>query len=110
MLLKKAVFNLETNYRSCEEIIDFNNQLFGFLSGYFGNEVHKDLYEVGNRQKFNSSKGGYVKIQFIEKQRKAEKNEVYAQHVLKTILELKTRGFKENDICILTRSKKTEFF
>jgi ATP-dependent exoDNAse (exonuclease V) beta subunit len=107
---EKVVFNLETNYRSSEEIIDFNNQLFGYLSAYFGNDVYKELYEVGNRQKFNNSKGGYVKIQFVEKQSKAHKNEVYAQRVHETILDLKTKGFRENDICILTRSKKDGIF
>lgn len=103
---EKEIKNLDTNYRSCEEIIEFNNQFFSFAANYFGNDVHKNLYETGNHQKTNDKKGGYVKFEFIEKQLKSEKNEMYAQCVHKTIVDLKSRGFKEKDICILTRSKK----
>lgn len=103
---EKRIVNLETNYRSCEEIIDFNNQFFSFAANYFGNTIHKNLYETGNHQKTTNKQGGYVKFEFIEKQLKSEKNEVYAQYVHKTITDLKSRGFKEKDICILTRSKK----
>jgi ATP-dependent exoDNAse (exonuclease V) beta subunit len=42
----------------------------------------------------------------LEYQLKAEKDKVYAAQVYKTILDLKSRGFDERDICILTRSKK----
>ncbi len=103
---EKTTINLETNYRSCEKIIDFNNQFFSFAAKYFGNDVYKKLYETGNHQKANHKKGGYVKFEFIEKHIKSEKNEIYAQYVHKTITNLKSRGFKEKDICILTRNKK----
>lgn len=103
---QKKVFNLETNYRSRREIIDFNNQFFSFIATYFGNDVHKQLYEIGNRQKFNNKEGGFIRLTFIEKAIKKEQSEIYAERILETIMELKTRGFEENDICILTRNRK----
>ena len=40
----KEVFNLETNYRSFDTVIDFNNDFFKFLSQKFSNEDYKDLF------------------------------------------------------------------
>jgi ATP-dependent exoDNAse (exonuclease V) beta subunit len=103
---QKEVLNLDTNYRSRKEIIDFNNQFFSFISTYFGDEVHRRLYKIGNRQQFNSKEGGFIRLTFIEKAIKKEKSETYAACILETIKELKTKGFEENDICILTRNRK----
>lgn len=103
---EKLILTLDTNYRSCEEIIDFNNKFFTFTATYFGDNIHKTLYETGNQQKLNKKKGGYVKFEFLEKQLKKDQNEVYAQCIYETILDLKKRAFNERDICILTRKKK----
>jgi ATP-dependent exoDNAse (exonuclease V) beta subunit len=103
---QKNVLNLETNYRSRKEIIDFNNQLFSFISTYFGDEIHKTLYKIGNRQEFNNKQGGFIRLNFIEKANKKAQSETYAECILETIKELKTKGFEENDICILTRNRK----
>ena len=103
---EKKIINLETNYRSCEKIIDFNNKFFSFAAHYLGNDVHKKLYRSGNQQNTNHKNDGYVRFEFIEKQLKSEKNEIYAQSVHKTITNLISRGFRDKDICILTRSKK----
>lgn len=102
---EKEVLSLDTNYRSCAEIVDFNNQFFTFVASYFEDEKHGKLYELGNKQKCNTKKDGYIKFEFIEKQKKAEKEEAYAQLVYDTIVQLKTKGFSESDICILTRRK-----
>ncbi len=100
------VENLDTNYRSCKEIITFNNSFFTFVSKYFGDAGHTHLYEIGNQQKPNKKDGGYIQIEFIEKQSAAEKEESYAKLVLQTIHEVKANGYQEQDICILTRRKK----
>jgi len=103
---EKEIVNLDTNFRSSEEIIKFNNSFFSFAADYFGDEVYKKLYKTGNDQKSTQKAGGYVKFEFVEKQLKSEKDEVYAARVYETIVDLKSRGYKEKDICILTRSKK----
>lgn len=102
---EKEVLSLDTNYRSCQEIVDFNNRFFSFTSSYFANQGHAKLYESGNKQKCNDKKDGYVKIEFIEKQSKAEKEETYSHLVLETIQKLEKQGFSVGDICILTRKK-----
>ena len=107
---EKIVSNLEVNYRSCKEIINFNNQFFSFASTLFGDEIHKRLYESGNNQLFNSKEAGYIKFEFIEKQLKEAKDETYSQRIYETILDLRNKGFADNDICILTRNKKDGIF
>jgi ATP-dependent exoDNAse (exonuclease V) beta subunit len=102
----KKVLNLETNYRSRRNIIDFNNQFFTFISNYFGEDIHRKLYEIGNKQEFNNKQGGFIRLTFIEKANKKDQSEIYAERILDTIKELKTKGFEENDICILTRNRK----
>src|SRR5690606_8908694 len=66
---------------------------------------HGNLYELGNNQKCNDKNGGYIKFEFVEKQKKSEKDEAYAELVFKTIQNVKNNGFQESDICILTRKK-----
>lgn len=107
---EKVVLALDTNYRSCKEIVDFNNQLFSFVANYFGDNMHKYLYTTGSQQHTTNKKGGYIKFEFVEKQPKAIKDEVYAQRIYETILNLKKSEFNESEICVLTRNKKDGIF
>lgn len=102
---EKKVFSLDTNYRSCSEIVAFNNEFFTFMASHFADVGHGKLYELGNNQNCNDKNGGYIKFEFIEKQSKAEKEETYAELVFETISKVKNNGFQESDICILTRKK-----
>lgn len=110
----KELFSLETNYRSYSQVIDFNNNFFGFLASKFANEDYKDLYENHSHQKTNSKIGGYVNVSFIpkfdklevEENEDLEKNNLYLEATLNTILKVKNNGFNYKDIVILTRNKK----
>ncbi|CAM3334993.1 UvrD-helicase domain-containing protein [Aequorivita lipolytica] len=102
---EKEVFPLITNYRSCAEIVNFNNDFFTFISSYFANVGHRKLYQDGNKQECNDKKDGYIKFEFIEKQNKAEKEEAYSSLVYEAICDVKSKGYSESDICILTRKK-----
>ncbi len=104
--IEKELLHLPTNYRSCKEIIDFNNEFFTFTANYFGNIDHKNLYISGNQQSSTKKNGGYVKFEFIDTKNKQESHEVYAEKVLETIKELLKNGCREKDICILTRKRK----
>ncbi len=108
----KKAFTLDTNYRSYSEVINFNNDFFQFLSKEFENEDYKDLYLNHCRQKTNSKKGGLVSISFLPKiedeefdEDSLDKNELYLEATFKKIEEVKTNGFKNKDIVILTRKK-----
>ena len=85
---QKQVLSLGTNYRSCEEVIDFNNQFFTFISQYFATPEHQKLYKNDNNQGFNNKKDGYVKLEFIEKGNKLVSTETYSERVYQTIEEV----------------------
>jgi ATP-dependent exoDNAse (exonuclease V) beta subunit len=106
----KKLFSLGTNYRSYSEVIDFNNQFFGFLSQQFSNKDYKDLYQNHSHQEFNSKTGGFVSISFVPKMEISEdesldKTEIYLRATLQKIVEVKQKGFSYKDIVILTRKK-----
>lgn len=106
-------FTLGTNHRSYSEVIDFNNQLFGFLSGQFTNEDYIDLYKNHSHQEFNAKKGGYVHLSFVPKIEKEPmdetevlgKKDLYLAATLATIAKVRASGFTYKDIVILTRKK-----
>ncbi len=106
----KQTVNLGKNYRSYAEVINFNNDLFKDISRNFINEDYKDLYENNSYQEVNSKSGGYVSIEFLEKDKNSEedaieKDEQYAQATLETINRILAQGFDLKDIVILTRKR-----
>ena len=106
---EKKQESLENNFRSLPEIVDFNNEFFGHVSSYFGNETHSEIYQRGNTQKTVHTEGGYVKIEFIPNQNTEQNHLEYASMVIQTIDELKKDEFQLSDICILVRSKRDGF-
>ena len=108
----KKAEQLDTNWRSYSEVIEFNNDFFQFLSKEFDNEDYQDLYLNHSRQKNNNKKGGLVSISFLPKvevveheEENADKNELYLEETFRTIEKVKSNGFKNKDIVILTRKK-----
>ena len=112
----KEVKQLETNYRSYSEVIDFNNQFFKFLSNEFENQDYKNLYDNHSHQKSNDKKGGFVSLTFLPKKEKniqfdedeedLSSKELYLQPTLDKINELIELDFDYKDIAILIRSNK----
>lgn len=122
----KKLFSLETNWRSYSQIIDFNNNFFGFIANEFAHVDYKDLYQNHSHQLENSKKGGFVSIAFIPKVEKEDlsasqqlnqldseasseenlgKIALYLAATLDTIQKVKLKGFTYKDIAILTRKK-----
>ena len=99
----KTQIQLDTNYRSYSNVIDFNNSFFTFLSNEFTNEWYAELYKIGNQQKTNTQQGGYVEFNFIEAKNNEEKNELYPAKVVQNIEQIIANGFDYRDICILVR-------
>lgn len=102
----KKVENLPKNYRSCKEVVDFNNNFFTHISQLLTNESHQNLYLLGSKQQLEKDNGGYVNISFLSFDDTSQKHDVYGERVLKTISKLKNSSFNYKDICILTRRKK----
>ncbi|SHM86243.1 exodeoxyribonuclease V subunit beta [Polaribacter sp. KT 15] len=103
--IQKNVQNLETNYRSYSEVINFNNSFFQHTAKFIQNESYKKLFVEGNTQLENSKKGGYVSLSFLDKLEKDEEKLKYPKKVLEKINLLK-EDFYLNEICVLTRTKK----
>ena len=100
--------HLPTNYRSCRQVVDFNNNFFEHLSTLvFSNETYKLLYQSPPQLEFNK-KTGYVNISFLEFEKGADKSLLYAEKVLKiikTYLDSSEQAAMK-DICVLVRKRK----
>ena len=104
--IPKKINDLDINYRSFSEIINFNNNFFTHSSKHFIKESHTDLYKTGNKQKKHNKKGGYVNIDFIEgKLNEDQRAEIIPEKVAKIIYDLDNK-IDRNDICILVRKNK----
>lgn len=109
---EKVLVHLDKNYRSYSQIIEFNNKFFRLLSNEFKNVDYKNLYENRSHQKSNDKIGGYVNISFLpeiegtEEEEGIKKTDLYVRATLKTILEVRQKGFKYSEIVVLIRHKK----
>jgi ATP-dependent exoDNAse (exonuclease V) beta subunit len=102
----KEIKGLETNYRSYSEVIEFNNSFFQYVSTCFKNPMYQQLFVEGNNQKTTKKVGGFVSIDFLEKETEKEENELkYAKKVLETIVNLDS-NFLRKEVCVLVRKKK----
>lgn len=104
--VKKEIKNLQTNYRSFSEVINFNNSFFKFISKFLQNDTYKNLFLEGNSQLENDNKGGFVSISFLDPEdEEIDKSLRFAKQVLDTINQV-NKEFSLGEICILTRTKK----
>ncbi len=106
---EKNVENLEINYRSFSEVIQFNNGFFKFLSHTFSREDYKNIY-LNSPQKLNNNKGGFVNLSFInendlieQEDELSEKTDLYLKSIVETIEKVKNQGFEYREIAILIR-------
>ncbi len=99
----KAIVDLEFNYRSFDEIINFNNAFFSHTAGFLDHPNYSKIYVEGNNQKLNPQKGGFVSISFVEANTLAEANPLYLEKTLETVTAVLERGFRQSEICILVR-------
>lgn len=101
----KLVESLETNFRSFDTVINFNNAFFSHSALFLENENHQQLYKFGNSQKTTSKKGGAVSLQFIEAQNVEEGLKIYPEKVFEIIQTQKENGFMLGEMCVLVRKK-----
>lgn len=104
----KENFNLETNWRSYSNVINFNNEFFKEISAEFDHIDYTDLYANQSFQKFNSKLGGYVNMRFVNKEEITDDISVIDLHlseILPIIQGLLQKGFEYSDIAILVRKR-----
>ncbi|MFH6603212.1 UvrD-helicase domain-containing protein [Maribacter algicola] len=95
--------NLPKNYRSCQEIVEFNNDFFSIASGFLQNTGHSNLFSNGSKQVPAHKTGGAVHIEFIVPDETKAKDETYCSTVLSTIQDVLKKGYVANDITVLVR-------
>ena len=97
-----TVENLDTNWRSSKNIINFNNQFYEFLSSYVSKE-HQDIFGKGSFQNASAEFPGRVRVNLLENQKKAELFENTAEKMKLDIQDCLDKGFDFSDITILCR-------
>ncbi|MFI5219435.1 MAG: UvrD-helicase domain-containing protein [Bacteroidia bacterium] len=116
--------NLQTNFRSKKEIVNFNNRFFSVAPNLLPldditDENKKSLVsafqsdEVKQEVTKKNSSGGLVEILLYNKseinkedEEESNQNEIVLKHLLATIDKLKIREVAEKDICILVRTNR----
>ena len=103
--IKSRVVDLETNYRSRDEIIKFNNSLFTHISQFvFTSDIHKNIYN-NCQQESNNNLGGYVGINILKNiDSTDEKEDTYNLRLYQIILDSLKNNYALRDICILVRT------
>lgn len=105
--------NLECNYRSFSEIVNFNNDFFAqtikFLKSesqkVYADKDEKHQKEVRIEQEAKKSGQGLVEIDLFSKD---SEKDYYLSRIKEIIDELtQKRGYEHSDICILTRKTGT---
>lgn len=101
-----SVNNLPTNYRSCKNIVSFNNSFFDWVStNCFSNPTHSKIYDQA-KQNTHIEEDGFVEISFLKLQDE-DKTELYCLEVESSIKRAIENGFTYNDICIIVRKSKS---
>ncbi len=98
--------NLDTNYRSCKEIILFNNEFYQNASNSFENEAYKDLYAQTTTQKTTPKENGFIELNLIDKNRVDHYDQAQLEYIHNIIHTLTSEGFQYNEITILVRNNK----
>ncbi|WP_397302746.1 UvrD-helicase domain-containing protein [Nonlabens ulvanivorans] len=106
--LNKSNETLEYNWRSYDNVIEFNNDFFKFYGDYLNNDTYKNLYQNYLHQNATHKKGGYVQVDFLNKEDFSFDDDEdiitpYPQHVHSLIKKIVSQGFELGDICILVR-------
>ena len=102
----KNIINLNTNYRSSKEIVNFNNLLFKHISELYAD--NSDLVEILNfpKQNYSDAEKGYLSLNFYEKNNNTDIEEFYNVQTLSKINDIIKRDYSYKDICIIVRKKK----
>ena len=112
-LISHFSFNeLQSNYRSFDNIVNFNNNFFNFGMQYL-DETSRKVYadenpqyskKVSVEQRSTSNEKGFVQVELFNQN---DDNTVMLERIKELIEELSNKGFRRNDITILVRKNRT---
>lgn len=96
---------LENNWRSARNIVDFNNELYHFISNNLDDEKHRILFSEKARQIPRKKSTGRVRVSLSDNLRSSELfQENVAEQMHRNIQQCIDNGFQLSDIAILCRS------
>ncbi|WP_185872358.1 UvrD-helicase domain-containing protein [Blattabacterium cuenoti] len=99
----KKFKTLETNFRSYEEIVKFNNSFYEYISKIFYSNIYKNIYK-NSKQKIFKKPGGYVEINFLKSLKNKNYKEYIYLKVKNKIKKLLQKKYVLSDISILVRN------
>lgn len=97
--------NLDTNWRSHSQVIEFNNWFFDNASKFL-HDTFQVIYHDGSQNTVEHKQEGYVHTQFIDYKNTEDLNQDYLDYTLDYIKECLQDNFNYTDIAILVRGKK----
>ncbi|MBR9855676.1 MAG: UvrD-helicase domain-containing protein [Algicola sp.] len=104
-VVEPSIHSLDTNWRSSDEIVNFNNSFFTEVAPVLSHEDYRNLFLKDSHQKTNNKPGGYIQITFLD-QDKEDKDRVYCDETLKYIQHIISEKYAYSDICVLVRDNK----
>lgn len=118
--------NLDTNWRSCRHIVEFNNMLFNsiplILQHSYNEEIEQSSLSAEDKKLYNTrivsayknsgqyvakpfiNKDGHVRIQFLSDNEKQNWKEQCMEQLPHIVEQLQDNGYELRDIAILTRT------
>lgn len=112
---KRYIFKpLNTNYRSCTNIIRFNNALFSVIPHLIDKEFtdHKPatsfsrLFSEAIQNDPKNKKDGYVRIEFVYNKDTTTWQETVLEKIPSVIESVQDKGYRPSDIGILVRDNR----
>ncbi len=107
-LYERQNLTLEENYRSYQNIVDFNNQLFGLAGANLPAIRHQRLFAKA-AQRTKRKQEGYVNLTLLNYNK--DNPDIYIKQQCENCLQIirnaiQKRGYQLKDIAILTRAKQ----
>lgn len=101
--------DLEKNYRSRKNIVEFNNEFFQYIHDNILPEEWQDVYKNLKQKADEKRPGGYVQIDFLinDKGSEISFDDSTNERILEIIKKRIELGYRARDIAVLCRDKKT---
>ncbi|WP_185865144.1 UvrD-helicase domain-containing protein [Blattabacterium cuenoti] len=103
---KKKLEILKYNFRSCKEIVKFNNSFYPFISKIFKCLIYKNLYKNAKQKIHHINDTGYVRLQLINAINRKKYRENIYKNVIIQIKKLLEKKYSFSDIAILVRTNE----
>jgi ATP-dependent exoDNAse (exonuclease V) beta subunit len=95
--------NLDTNYRSRQEVVGFNNRFFECVREMLP-EALRHVYKDTRQKSLAGKPGGYVEISFAEGEKKQDSREETLRQIIDILDRCREAGHPLSDITILCRA------